>query len=64
MASFVGLLLFVAVVAGPALIGYLIVPGSGLGAFDDSDVEVTQSSDRPLVATAGYGVQTAVAARR
>ena len=64
MASFVRLLMFVAVVAGPALIGYLIVPGSGLGAFDDSEFEITETSDRPMVASAGYGIGTAVAASR
>jgi len=64
LASFVRLLMFVAVVAGPALIGYLIVPGSGLGAFDDSAFEITETSDRPLVAAAGYGVGMAVAASR
>ncbi len=56
--------MFVAVVAGPALIGYLIVPGSGLGAFDDSEFEITETSDRPMVASAGYGIGTAVAASR
>lgn len=54
--------MFVAVVAGPALIGYLIVPGSGLNAFDDSEFEITETSDRPMVATAGYGVGTVIAA--
>ncbi len=64
MASFVRLLMFVAVVAGPALIGYLIVPGSGLDAFDDSEFEITQTADRPMAGTAGNGIGTAIAASR
>lgn len=64
MASFVRLLMVAAVVAGPALIGYLIVPGSGLDAFDDSEFETSQTSDRATVATTGYGIGTAIAASR
>ena len=40
------------------------LPGSGLDAFDDSEFEITETSDRPMVATAGYGIGTAIAASR
>lgn len=51
MASFVRMLLFfVIVAAGPALVGYLLVPGSGIDDFDEV-AEVQAVIDRVRAAT-------------